>query len=251
MRAVLYVSHGSRVNVGVDHARYFIQSCMERLSVPIQEICFLELVQPSIREGIERCIRRGATEIVIQPVLLLAAGHVKKDIPSEVNQMRAYYPHILFIYGEPFGYDKRIIEILSERLYQKGTPILGEAMILLVGRGSSDPGVKDDFKMISEALWNKEGLPIQTCFLAACQPRFSEGVQLAQKSGFSQVFVLPYLMFTGLLMHELKQAIGTFQSATQTYFVCESLGSHEKLKQVLVDRVHAALTLTTPHKVNL
>jgi sirohydrochlorin ferrochelatase len=243
MRAVLYVSHGSRVKEGVAQASHFIESCIERVSEEIQEICFLELVQPSMKEGIERCIKRGAREIVIQPVLLFAAGHVKKDIPEEVNKIRQIFPHITFIYSQPFGYEARIIDILSERLHQRRMPVLGEAMILLVGRGSSDPEIKDNFETISEALWNKEGLPIQSCFLAACKPRFSEGLKLAQKSGFRQVFVIPYLMFTGVLMQEMEKAIHPLQSVDQTFFLCQPLGYHEKLREILVERVNKALTV--------
>ncbi|HSU79696.1 MAG TPA: sirohydrochlorin chelatase [Candidatus Angelobacter sp.] len=242
MRAVLYVSHGSRVKEGVDQARFFIESCMEPLSVAIQEICFLELVKPSIKEGVERCIQQGADEIIIQPVLLFAAGHVKKDIPEEVNKIKRLYPTIKFSYGKPFGQDARIIDILSERLHQSGTPLLGEAMILLVGRGSSDPEIKENFEVISEAIWNKEGLPIQSCFLAACDPRLSDGLVLAQKSGFRQVFVIPYLMFTGILMKDMKKAIRPYQSVNQTFFLCQSLGYHEKLKEVLIERVNGSLT---------
>jgi sirohydrochlorin ferrochelatase len=243
MRAVLYVSHGSRVQEGVAQATAFIESCIEKVSVRVQEICFLELVHPSIIEGVDRCVKRGAKEIVIQPVLLFAAGHVKADIPEAVNQMRLIYPHITFFYSHPFGYEERMIDILSERLHQRGIPVLGEAMILLVGRGSSDPEIKDNLEMICEALWNREGLPIKTCFLAACHPRFSEGLNLAQKSGFRQVFVLPYLMFTGILMQEMKKAIDPLQSTDQTFFLCQPLGYHEKLREILIERVNEALTL--------
>lgn len=241
MRAVLYVSHGTRVKAGVSQAELFIQSCMKRIPASIQEICYLELVDPDIATGISRCVDKGATEIVIQPVLLLSAGHVKKDIPEEVKRTAKRYPGVHFIYSQPFGCDPKIIDILSERIHEKADPNLGQAAVLLVGRGSSDPAIQEDFREITQALREKESLPVHTCFLAACKPSFKEGLDLMKNSEFNQIFVVPYLMFTGLLMKEMEEAVRHLATQKQTFILCESLGHHENLIQVLTERVTNAL----------
>ncbi len=78
MKAILYICHGSRLKAAKEEAVAFITSCMNRVEVSIQEICFLELASPTIDEGFRTCVKRGATEIIVIPVFLLAAGHVKK-----------------------------------------------------------------------------------------------------------------------------------------------------------------------------
>ncbi|WEG12992.1 sirohydrochlorin chelatase [Pullulanibacillus sp. KACC 23026] len=249
MQAVLYISHGTRVKRGVDQAVTFIQSCIEHVPVQIQEICFLELVNPSIKKGIERCIKRGATDILIQPVLLLAAGHVKQDIPREIAAISKDYPEIRFHFGDPFGCDSKIIDILSDRIYEKGTPVLGNSAVLLVGRGSSDPDIQEAFKDISQRLWEKEAMPVSTCFLAACEPLLGTGLKNAKTSPFKQIFVIPYLMFTGLLMREMEEAIEALQSPDQTFYLCRPLGSHKNLRTVLVDRVMEGLNLEEVEEV--
>lgn len=78
MKAVLYICHGSRLKTAKEEAIQFITSCMSRIEATIQEVCFLELANPSIEDGFRTCVKRGATEIIAIPVFLLAAGHVKK-----------------------------------------------------------------------------------------------------------------------------------------------------------------------------
>lgn len=245
MRAVLYVSHGTRVKAGVSQAETFIKSCMKRIPASIQEICYLELVEPDIAAGIIRCVEKGATEIIIQPVLLLSAGHVKMDIPEEVERTAKRYPDVRFIYSQPFGCHPKIIDILSERIHEKADPVLGQSAILLVGRGSSDPDIQDAFRDISDALSKNESMPVQICFLAACKPSFKEGLEFMKTSEFSQVFVVPYLMFTGLLMKEMEETVKPLTNREQTFILCESLGQHENLIQVLAERVTEALQITS------
>ncbi len=243
MRAVLYVSHGTRVKKGVEQAEAFIQACMARTSAHIQEICFLELVEPGIPDGIERCVSQGATEIIIQPVLLLAAGHVKQDIPEEVSKSAAHYPHVTFIFSEPLGVDPKIIEILSERIWEQAVPSPGESAILLVGRGSSDPATQEDFKKISAGLSAKESLPVYTCFLAACEPSFRDGLEHMVESDYPHIFVVPYLMFTGLLMKEMVEATEHLSRSNQHFYLCDSMGHHENLIHVLAERVATSLKI--------
>ena len=47
---------------------------------------FLELAEPSIPDGIQRCIDAGATEVVVVPYFLSAGRHVSEDIPAEVEK---------------------------------------------------------------------------------------------------------------------------------------------------------------------
>lgn len=133
MKAVLYICHGSRLKAAKEEAVAFITSCMNRVEANIQEICFLELASPSIEEGFRTCVKRGATEIVAIPVFLLAAGHVKKDIPLELRKLNEEYPDIKIVYGNPFG----VSEVLVKAVYN-GSGIKDydeEVTLLLVARG--------------------------------------------------------------------------------------------------------------------
>ena len=52
------------------------------------ETCFLEFASPNISQGIDRCVKRGATEVIVIPIILLHAGHSKIHIPAEIEDAK-------------------------------------------------------------------------------------------------------------------------------------------------------------------
>ena len=65
MKAVLLISHGSRVSQTDEEIRAFVSKLREKSDVPIFEYAYLEIAHPNIPEGIDICARKGASEIVI------------------------------------------------------------------------------------------------------------------------------------------------------------------------------------------
>ncbi|MDQ0176528.1 sirohydrochlorin chelatase [Bacillus chungangensis] len=240
MQAILYIGHGSRMKEAVRQAIEFIEHGKKAISIPIQEICFLELASPSIPEGIKRCAEQGATKIAIVPVLLLTAVHAKIDIPIEIQKAKALYPAIQFEYGKPFGVHSKIIESLLAKIYEKEIKIKEDAMVLLVGRGSSDPDVKHNLAQIAQLLQQRYPFKkVSICFLTAAEPSFEEGLQLAIESRHEQVFVVPYLLFTGILMKSIERTVRQLKTGKQHFILCEYLGYHTNLQEVLIERAVA------------
>ncbi|MFC7395299.1 sirohydrochlorin chelatase [Scopulibacillus cellulosilyticus] len=238
MQAILYIGHGSRVPEATRQARDFIEQCIKQISVPIQEICFLELAEPNILEGIERCVNKGATNIAVQPVLLLAAKHIKRDIPLELEKAKQRFPNISIHYGGPLGVHENIVDILAERIREKSPDKSKDAMVLLVGRGSSDPDIKKRMAQVAQMLQNKYRFQsVKVCYLTAARPSFKEGLEQAGSSGYSEVFVVPYLLFTGILMKDIQKEIDNLKSYQPNFTLCQYLGYHSKLKDVLLERV--------------
>src|SRR5690606_18244575 len=81
MKAVLFVGHGSRLEAGNEEVRTFVKR-MTPLMDPrlIVETCFLEFASPTISQGIDTCVKKGADEVVVIPIILLHAGHSKLHI---------------------------------------------------------------------------------------------------------------------------------------------------------------------------
>lgn len=234
MQAILYIAHGSRVKEGVEQAISFLTSVQLEIDIPIQEICFLELAVPTIAEGIDSCIKRGATAIAIMPILLLAAQHAKQDIPSEIEKAKKQYPYVEFTYGEPLGVHELLIDTLHTRILETKLPT-HNANVLLIGRGSSDPVVKSDLAKIAARLREKYAYTaVDTCFLYGIGPTFEEWLQ-QKKNKTDQVFIVPYLLFTGILRKSITKRLQEYEGRTIT--LCESLGYDENVRKVLVERI--------------
>ncbi|MED1566835.1 sirohydrochlorin chelatase [Bacillus paramycoides] len=235
MKAVLYICHGSRLKAAKEEAIQFITSCMSRVEVNIQEVCFLELASPSIDEGFRTCVKRGATEIVAIPVFLLAAGHVKEDIPLELRKLNEQYPNIKIVYGNPFG----VSEVLVKAVYN-GMGIKEEVTLLLVARGSSDPQTLQDIKWIS-SLFQKEKniIKVEVCYLAAAEPKFDEKLKEIVEQKERNIVVLPYLLFTGLLMKHIEKEVRQYESEeikTSPY-----LGKNVAFRDMLIQKTEEIL----------
>lgn len=239
MQAVLYVCHGSRVVKACEEAIAFVERCKAKIDCPIQEVCFIEHAEPDIETGIDRCVQKGATRIVVIPVLLLAAGHAKHDIPDAVQKARHRYPHFDFVLSEPFGVDEKMIQIVIERIAEQSVPLDDRSMVLLIGRGSSDPDTKRDMEAIAKLLQEKANIPyVDVCFLAAAQPSLEDGLQKATDSSYETIFVVPYLLFTGVLMKKIEKQLRTFSSSNRQWVLCNYLGYHPLLEELVKEKVN-------------
>ncbi|HZG72373.1 MAG TPA: sirohydrochlorin chelatase [Chondromyces sp.] len=237
MKAVLYICHGSRIKKGCEEALQFIEQIRPSVNAPIQEACFLELAEPSIEEGIARCVAKGATDITVIPFLLLLAGHAKVDIPQELEKAEKQFPEVQFRYGEPLGVHDAIIDIMLERMMEHQIEILPDATVLIVGRGSSDPQTLTDFAKIKALFKAKTKLnDVNVCFLAAAEPKFKAELHRLAKQNPSQLWVLPYLLFTGILMKSMQKEIRSIDNDSPIY-LCHYLGYHPYLRDILIERI--------------
>jgi sirohydrochlorin ferrochelatase len=242
MKAVIYICHGSRVAEGREQAAAFIKKVMERVDSPIQEYCFLELAEPTIESAFTKCLNQGATKIAIIPVLLLTAAHAKKDIPEEIKRVTATFQHVEIRYGQPIGVNDKMINPLVERITEIGEEVSDQSMVLLVGRGSSDPDVKRDLNSIAHLLEEKTNIgKVETCFLTAAAPSLEEGLLTAGESRYQKVFVIPYLLFTGILMKHIHKVIETHPYSGK-FYLCNYLGYHSAIDEILVEQAHRLLS---------
>ncbi|MED4787279.1 sirohydrochlorin chelatase [Bacillus atrophaeus] len=240
-QAVLYVGHGSRLKQAQKEAAAFLQGCKAHVSAPIQEISFLELQEPSIKTGFEACIKQGATHIAVVPLLLLTAAHAKKDIPEEIARAAARYPAVNITYGKPIGVDDEVVKAVCNRLEETGAPY-ENARVVLIGRGSSDPAVKKDVTEIAEHLQRmapvKEVMP---CFLTACKPNYRDVFSQLKQGDGTPVFVVPYLLFTGMLMSEIEKEVKKLRDVNPHIYLAAYLGFHPHVKTAFLHRVNETI----------
>ena len=244
MDALLYIGHGSRVKSAQEEAIAFIKKCMLRNPTSIQEYGFLELAVPTVEEAFSRCIERGATNIVVIPVLLLTAAHAKEDIPNELARLCTLHPSIKLAYANPIGVHPLMIDLVIERLHESKESLTENSAVLLVGRGSSDPEVKRDVTLLAQQVKLRLGVPrVEACYLVGASPSLEEGLQKARDSGYDKLFVIPYLLFNGILMKKIKRTIVSEEKSDEKKIVlCRYLGYHPLISAVLRERVEEALT---------
>lgn len=237
MKSILYIGHGTRSQKGSEEVRNFIQRVMGKINIPIQEISFLELTQPLIVEGFEKCVSRGATQITVIPLFLLAAGHIKKDIPQTIASLQARYPDVVVEVKEPFGVQEALFDVMAELVSDAAGDIVSRDQLLIVGRGSSDPGIHVDFMNIANGIKKRLGMEhVSVCYLAAADPMFRERLEEIINIADGKIIVLPYLLFSGLLLAEVNQRVLQWKKRGQNIFHTGPLSNHELMEEIVVAR---------------
>jgi len=205
-RPLLMIGHGTKDEEGrqsfIDFANAYQALDSSRLVVP----CFLELTSPTIQEGVDRCVEQGYTELSALPILLFAARHNKFDVTNELDRARARHPQVRFHYGRHFGITPGILDLWRDRLLELDQPQLPrkDTVLLFVGRGSSDPDANGDVYKMARILWEGSGYQtIETCFIGITHPRIEEGFRRARLYQPKRIIVLPYFLFTGVLVKKI------------------------------------------------
>ena len=138
--------------------------------------------------------------------MLFAARHNKFDITNELDRARQRHPQVKFYYGRHFGITPKIIELWRSRLKEldKTNFNSSETVLLFVGRGSSDPDANGDVYKLARMLWEGSGyLTVETCFIGITHPRLEEGFRRARLYQPKRIMVLPYFLFTGVLVKKI------------------------------------------------
>ncbi len=119
MKSLLLVAHGSRRTASNDEVRALTERLRTSNTAFEHIACaFLELAEPSIPDGLRQAVGAGADEIVVLPYFLSAGRHVVTDIPAEVDQVRAEYPHVTMRIAPYLGAAGGIVELLAGQAMQ-------------------------------------------------------------------------------------------------------------------------------------
>ena len=248
MKSILFVGHGSRDPEGNDQVRQFIKKMKGRLDESLLvETCFLEFELPSVPQGIDQCVKKGASHIVVIPIMLLPAGHSKIHIPAAIDEARVKYPHIQLTYGRPIGIHEENISILKTRLEEIGEDVNGpeqDSAVLLLGRGGSDPDANSDLYKMARLFWEKTNYQlVEAAFMGVTDPLVDAGIERCIKLGAKKVMILPYFLFTGILIKRLMNMLAEFKAKYPEveFKLAGYFGFHPKLESILLDRVNEAL----------
>jgi sirohydrochlorin cobaltochelatase len=246
--AILLVGHGSRDPEGNAEFLGFAEAVRMSVGSRVVEPCFIELAEPTVQEGIARCVIQGVRQIIVLPVILFAASHVKIDLPHEIDIAKEKYPNVEFYYGRHFGVNPLILEILDEIIEKAklNSPLCdqGDTAILVVGRGSSDPDANSDLYKVARIFWERKRFKyVEVCFIGVTFPDFYEGVRRCVSLGARRVVILPYFLFTGVLINRIKQKVLEMKPAYPgvDFLLCDYLGAHPNLVKLIVERADEAV----------
>ena len=247
--AVMICGHGSRDDDAVNEFNQLAVHLRERLPAFDVESGFLEFATPVIRTGLDKLKERGAERIVAVPGMLFAAGHVKNDLPSEVNEFANENPGIEVVFGRELAVEPRLLEAARARIEEAEKAAPGEVsredtLLMVVGRGTNDPDANSNVSKVARMLW--EGMGFGWCevsYSGVAYPLVDAGLARAARLGYKRIIVFPYFLFTGILVRRIYDWTDEAASAhPDIQFVkAPYLNDHKNVIDTFVERVHEGL----------
>jgi sirohydrochlorin cobaltochelatase len=245
--AVLICGHGSR---DIDAITEFeAMTSRLRTMLPNHPLghAFLEFARPMIREGLETLKAAGATRILAQPAMLFAAGHVKNDLPWEINSFAAENPGIAVEYGRDLAVDLKLLEVARTRIAAAETqarPGISreETLLLVVGRGTNDPDANSNVAKVARML--QEGMGFGWTAIAysgVAHPRVDAALARVVRLGFRRIIVFPYFLFTGVLVKRIYTQTDEAAALHRDieFVKADYLNDHPLVLDAFVERVDA------------
>jgi sirohydrochlorin ferrochelatase len=113
MQALLVIAHGSRRVASNQEILDLVEILAAKTTHYITiQAAFLELANPSISEGIDFCVKKGATEVIVLPYFLSAGRHVSEDIDNALAPKREEYPQLTITIKPHIGAANGMAEML-------------------------------------------------------------------------------------------------------------------------------------------
>ena len=201
--------HGSRDEGAVAEFEKLAVAIRDRADgIPV-EYGFLEFATPVIKEGLAALVEQGVTDVLAVPGMLFAAGHAKNDIPSVLNTWAAGADGIDIRYGRELAIDLKMLRAAADRIQEAldaaGDDVpIEETMLVVVGRGASDPDANSNVAKVMRMLWEGFGFGWgETAYSGVTFPLVEPGLEHAAKLGYRRIVVFPYFLFTGVLVRRI------------------------------------------------
>jgi sirohydrochlorin cobaltochelatase len=243
--ALLVAGHGSQDAAGAVEL-LALADRVRALDPGLALACgFIELSPPPLSVACADLVAQGATEVVVVPVMLLAAGHVKDDVPALLARLRLQYPGVRFRYARELGIHPDLLAVVDERL-DAAVPAADRAAtaVLLCGRGSSDPDANADLHKVARLLWEGRPWPlVEACYVGITDPRLPGGLERCRRLGARRIVTVPYFLFTGRLVERIRAQCAAFAAGHPELDVRVAgyLGPDERVARLVLARYAEAL----------
>lgn len=241
---LLVVGHGTRSERGQAEFRETVELLARRLPLTAVQGCYLEFATPTIEEGLARLAAQGCRRIVVQPLLLFAAGHALEDIPAAVRAAAQQQTGLEILQAAHLGCHERLVALSAERFVEatageEDRASANDTLWLMVGRGAREASALEELARF--VALRQRATPVRevrTAYLSMAEPRLETVLPQIASLHFRRVVVQPHLLFHGELLTVLAERVSAIAKAWpgQDWRICPHLGPSEHLVEALAER---------------
>lgn len=112
--AIVLFAHGARDPSWAGPVLRIAAMVAERRPDAYVEAAFLERLQPSLAEAVGRASARGVDRVIIYPLFMAPSGHLRREVPEMLRDIRAAHPGIEITLAPPMGDSAQVLEAIAD-----------------------------------------------------------------------------------------------------------------------------------------
>lgn len=233
--AIVIVGHGSRVAGANEEFEAFVSAFAAAIPDGVHvSHGYIEQARPALDTALARAAKRSRI-VIAAPLILFAAGHVKRDIPRSLAKMRSRFPDVIFRAAKPLGVHRLIVDAGIERIGE----VAGKRprpTLVMISRGSNDRSANDEFFRLTRLVAARvKPRALYACFSGLATPRLEEALSHCDDSRARHVIVAPHFLFDGVLVERIRRTVSEFarEHPRCTIEVAPVIGGHRNILELL------------------
>ncbi|MCU1675387.1 MAG: Sirohydrochlorin ferrochelatase [Frankiales bacterium] len=243
--ALVVVGHGTKSARGVAAFLAFVDRVRQLAPDVAVEGGFLELSDPPLKDAVATLVSQGHRQLAVVPLVLVAAGHAKGDVPAAMLRETLRHPGLGYTYGRPLGPHPELLRVLDDRI-DKVLPReeRNGTAVVLVGRGSTDPDGNADIAKTARLFFEgRDFSMVEPAYVSLADPSVPAALERCRLLGAQRIVVLPYLLFDGVLPDRVVARAGEFAAAHPSLDVrvAPLLGIDDRIVRLVLDRYAEAV----------
>lgn len=113
---VILLAHGSRRDGANEVMSQLVEMVRKESDFKKVSSAFLQFSRPTLQEVLKEQVEEGLQEVTVMPVFLFNGIHLNEDIPEIIEQEKEKYPKVKILAAKALGMDRRIAEIVMDRI---------------------------------------------------------------------------------------------------------------------------------------
>lgn len=114
--ALILFAHGARDPEWAEPMRRVCAAVRAQALGVRVELAFLEFIRPDLRTCAESLVAEGIEQILIVPMFIARGGHLKRDVPLLLDDLRQRYPRTGFELAAVIGEVESVVQAMTRHV---------------------------------------------------------------------------------------------------------------------------------------